>query len=92
MKKYFFNISEKVMNNLLDGEHLILSINGEDSEFIRINNAKIRQLGTVNDASLSMEFIKNSRKIGISFTLQKDADKDLSVADDARSKLKNWTK
>ena len=80
MKRYFFDISEKVMNNLLDGEHLILSINGEDSEFIRINNAKIRQLGTVNDASLSMEFIKNSRKIGISFTLQKDADKDFKLA------------
>ena len=61
-------------------EHITLSINGENSEFIRINNAKVRQIGTVTDASLSIELIKNNRKIGISFTLQRNFDEDLKIA------------
>ena len=72
MKEYFFNISEKIMNSINPDEHLMLSINGENSEFIRINNAKVRQIGTVSDASFGIELIKNNRKIGISFTLQRN--------------------
>ena len=80
MKEYFFSISEKIINSIGPDEHLTLSINGENSEFIRINNAKIRQIGTVSDASLSIELIKNNRKIGISFTLQRNSDMDLELA------------
>ena len=80
MKEYFFSISEKIMNNLNPDEHITLSINGENSEFIRINNAKVRQLGTVRDTALSIELIKNNRKIGISFTLQRNSEKDLECA------------
>ena len=79
MKKYFFNISDRVIDSLSQDEHITLSINGEDSEFIRINNAKIRQLGTVSDASVSMELIKNSRKIEMSFTIQRNMDKDFEL-------------
>jgi len=79
MKEYFFNISDKVINNLLKDEHLTLSINGEDSEFIRINNAKVRQLGTVSDASVGMELIKNNRKIEMSFTIQRNMDEDFNL-------------
>ena len=55
MKEYFFSISEKIMNHLNSDEHITLSINGENSEFIRINNAKVRQIGTVSDTTLSIE-------------------------------------
>ena len=65
MKNYFFDISEKIMNTLGEHENLTLSINGENSEFIRINNAKVRQIGTVSDSQLSIELIKNNRKISI---------------------------
>ena len=80
MKEYFFKISEKIINTLSKNEHITLSINGENSEFIRINNAKVRQIGTVSDTSLSMELIKNNRKIGISFTLQRNFEIDLELA------------
>ena len=80
MKEYFFNISEKIMNSINPDEHLMLSINGENSEFIRINNAKVRQIGTVSDASFGIELIKNNRKIGISFTLQRNLEKDIKLA------------
>ena len=79
MKEYFFNISEKIMNSINPDEHLMLSINGENSEFIRINNAKVRQIGTVSDASFGIELIKNNRKIGISFTLQRNLEKDIKL-------------
>jgi len=89
MKEYFFSISEKIMNSIASDEHLTLSINGEDSEFIRINNAKIRQIGTVRDASLSMELIKNNRKIEISFTIQRDIKRDFELAKDHLEVLRN---
>ena len=79
MKEYFFNISERIMNSLGSKEYLTLSIHGENSEFIRINNAKIRQIGTVSDSSLGIELIKNNRKIGMSFTLQRDFEKDCEL-------------
>ena len=80
MKNYFFDISKKIMNTLGEHENLTLSINGENSEFIRINNAKVRQIGTVSDSQLSIELIKNNRKISISFTLQRNFEKDLELA------------
>jgi len=79
MKEYFFSISEKIMNCISSDEHITLSINGENSEFIRINNAKVRQIGTVSDTEFSIELIKNNRKIGISFTLQRNTEKDLEL-------------
>jgi len=79
MKEYFFNISEKVINTLSNDEHLTISINGENSEFIRINNAKVRQIGTVADASMGMELIKNNRKVQMSFTIQRDMEKDYKI-------------
>ena len=79
MKEYFFNISDKVINSLSKDEHLTISINGEDSEFIRINNAKVRQLGTVTDASIGMELIKNNRKIEMSFTIRRNMEEDFNL-------------
>ena len=89
MKEYFFNISEKIINSLASDEHLTLSINGENSEFIRINNAKVRQIGTVSDTELGIELIKDNRKIGISFTVQRNAKKDFKLAMDHLEILRN---
>ena len=89
MKEYFFSISEKIMNSIASDEHLNLSINGENSEFIRINNAKVRQIGTVSDTEFSIELIKNNRKIGISFTLQRNPEKDLELAKEHLHMLRN---
>ena len=48
------------------------------------------------ELALSYNEIKNNDKaiehMQIAVDIWKDADKDLSVADDARSKLKEWTK
>ena len=60
MKEYFFTLSSKVLDTLSADENLTISINGENSQFIRINNAKVRQIGEVFDSSLNLEFIKNN--------------------------------
>ena len=44
MKEYFFNISEKVINTLSNDEHLTISINGENSEFIRISHGALQSV------------------------------------------------
>ncbi|SVD63049.1 uncharacterized protein METZ01_LOCUS415903, partial [marine metagenome] len=43
-----------------NGEYLILSFSGENSQFIRFNAATIRQTGLVDDADLGMKFISNN--------------------------------
>ena len=78
MKEYFFNISEKMMNSLNPDEHVTLSINGENSQFIRINNATIRQTGLVDDANLGLKFVSNNRTCEGSITVSGDYDVDLS--------------
>ncbi len=76
MKEYFFNLSDKVMNQLQDGEHLKLSFSAENSQFIRFNNAKIRQTGLVDDMDMSIEFISEKRIMSCSITLTQNIDKD----------------
>ena len=88
MKEYFFNLSDQIIDTLQNDENLILSINGENSEFIRINNAKVRQIGTVSDSQLNIELIKNNRKMSLSFTLQRNMEKDFSAAKNYISQLR----
>jgi predicted Zn-dependent protease len=76
MREYFFNLSDKIMSHLQNGEHLKLSFGAENSQFIRFNNAKIRQTGLVDDMSISIEYISNNRNMSCSITLTQNMDID----------------
>ena len=52
MENKFKNISRTIYSQLKKDELLTLSFTGEESQFIRLNNAKIRQTGLVNDCLL----------------------------------------
>ena len=60
MEKEFKNISELLFSQLNKEEDLILSLSGENSQFIRFNNASVRQTGLVDDAELELKFISNN--------------------------------
>ena len=51
-------------------EVLITNLSGENSQFIRFNNAKIRQTGIVDDINFSITLISNNRKCSVSMTLK----------------------
>ena len=76
MEKVFNPLSDFLFSYLKDEENLILSFTGEDSQFIRFNNATVRQTGLVNDSGLSMKFIANNRSCQASFTVSGNFDVD----------------
>ncbi len=62
MEKIFKELCTGLFKELKNDELLTLSFCGENSQFIRLNNASIRQTGLVDDATLGLKFIANKRK------------------------------
>ena len=70
MKNDYYNDLNSYLFSLLNKDEIIkTSIWGENSQFIRLNNSKIRQTGIVNDLSYSITLIANKRQVSSSFTL-----------------------
>ena len=67
----YFNKLNKYLFSLL-GRHEILktSMWGENSQFIRLNNSKIRQTGIVNDLSYNLSLISNEKQASTSLTIR----------------------
>ena len=61
MENIFDQICEVLFSKLQDGEYLTVNFGGEKSQFIRVNSAKVRQTGLIDDADLSLELIHNNR-------------------------------
>ena len=56
MEKNFNNLSDSLFSELNNEENLILSFSGENSQFVRFNNASVRQTGIVDDGDLGLKF------------------------------------
>ena len=69
MEQLFNQLSGTLLNNLRTGEHLKVTIGGENSQFVRFSQSKVRQSGLVDDANLSIVLIKDERTCSGSFTL-----------------------
>ena len=49
MDKYFSLLNSHIFSLLSKEETLITNIEGENSQFIRFNNSKVRQTGLIDD-------------------------------------------
>lgn len=78
MEQIFNQLSESLFSELNNGENLILSFDGEKSQFIRFNHAKVRQTGLVDDADLGLKFISNNRSVHGGFTVSGNFDIDIA--------------
>ena len=76
MDKYFSLLNQYVFSLLGKDETLITNIGGENSQFIRFNNSKVRQTGLIDDMSFSMILICNNRKTSLSMTLTGNENQD----------------
>ena len=85
MEKLFKQISKTITTELQTGEHLGLSISGENSTFTRVNAAKVRQTGNVDEADLGFNLIYAGKRCSGSVSLSGDLNEDLSRA---RAELK----
>ena len=70
MNKYFSILNNNLFSLARKDEVLITNFSGESSQFIRFNNAKIRQTGIVDDINFSITLISNNRKCSVSMTLK----------------------
>jgi len=79
MNTYFSYLNNHIFSLLKSDETLITNISGENSQFIRFNNSKVRQTGLIDDMSYSIILIWNNRKTSISMTLTgiENTDKDI---------------
>ena len=78
MENKFKSLSKKLFSQLKKDEILTVSFVGENSQFIRLNNAKVRQTGLVDDADIKLKMIANNRTCSGSFPLSGDDVVDLS--------------
>ena len=89
MDNYFKKINEYLFSLLNKDEILKTSMWGENSQFIRFNNSKVRQTGLIDDMTFSMILICNNRKSSMSMTLTGAEDKDRSLLDLYLEKLRD---
>ena len=80
MEQLFNQLSEKLLKSLDADEHMKVSIDGENSQFVRFSQSKVRQAGLVDDASLSISLIKDGRTCSGSFTLTGNTETDEKTA------------
>ena len=57
MEKVFKRLSDSLFEKLNDSELLVVGFEGEKSQFIRFNNARVRQTGLVDDGEIDLRFI-----------------------------------
>ena len=89
MEQLFNQLSETLLNNLNTGEHLKVAIGGENSQFVRFSQSKVRQSGLVDDASLSIVLIKDGRTCSGSFTLTENITADEETAIEELNRLRD---
>jgi len=80
MEQLFNQLSEKLLKSLDADEHMKVSIDGENSQFVRFSQSKVRQAGLVDDTSLSISLIKDGRTCSGSFTLTGNSETDEKTA------------
>lgn len=62
MKDLFFELSERLAGELKAGEVLLCSLHAERSDFVRFNQGKVRQAGSVEQRSLSIRLVQGRRQ------------------------------
>ena len=61
MRDEFFALADSLQAELQGAETLLLAFTGEDSDFIRFNQGRVRQAGSVVRRSLSLDLIEGDR-------------------------------
>ena len=89
MENNFYQVGEKLVQQLVNDEKLKISFGAESSQFIRFNGAKVRQTGLVDDAVLAMELISGKRTTSGSITVSGNVDQDYKNALDELLRLRN---
>ena len=79
MQNYFYALTDRIQNLLPKNHHFTCYLSSEDSDFVRFNQAKIRQAGSVKQSVLQLDLIHGQKhtlsSIGLSDNLETDIEK-----------------
>jgi predicted Zn-dependent protease len=78
--QYFRELSENIFTRLADSEVLLLTLEGEQSDFVRLNRNCIRQAGAVSQQTLHLDLNKGQKQTSAQFNLCGDLTTDLERA------------
>jgi len=80
MEQLFKQLTAAIMAELQVDEHLGLTLAGENSLFTRFSQARIRQSGAVEEASLGFNLIRDGRRATSSISLSGDLERDFPAS------------
>ncbi len=87
-KRHFEALADFFFGELLPNEHASVSYDAEDTYFLRMNHAKVRQNGFVQQAAFSVTLYKNKRTYsfaqGLTGLLEQDKETAAESLEDAR--------
>lgn len=88
MQNYFYSLSEILFKKLQGEEQLLLSFEGEDSDFVRLNHNKIRQAGSTAQRKLCLDLIEGKRHAEACVELMGDKTQDVKQLSATLNKLR----
>lgn len=85
------DLAQFLIRQLTPGEHLSLDVMGENSQFIRFNHSRVRQIGTVEDGSITLKYSCQERTSEATIPFRGDRTTDQQLAADALALLRQET-
>ncbi|RME28578.1 MAG: TldD/PmbA family protein [Deltaproteobacteria bacterium] len=86
--RHLEQLAAHAFEGLAPGEDLLLSLQAEDSDFVRFNRGRVRQPGSVAQADLQLRLIEGQRHASIELSLSGVLDTDRRRIDDAMEMLR----
>ena len=87
-QRHFGALAQEVERLREGSEVTLLSLSAENSEFIRFNQAKVRQIGTVSQGKLTLRLIDGARQAYSTMTVGGQLEADLQEASQALEVLR----
>ena len=76
MRDYFYALASHLCADLHGDEVLLLTLTGEESDFVRFNQGRVRQAGHVGQAALGLDLIQGEHHSTLDYELQRSLDAD----------------
>lgn len=87
-KERFDALSDRLLSRLQPGEDATLWLRAEDSDFVRFNQGRVRQPGSVDQSDLRLRLIQGQRHASIELSLGGELDDDSARLADALDRLR----
>lgn len=89
MQQLFNDLADHAIAALQGAEVLLVNFSGESTDFVRFNQARVRQPMTVRQAALTLSLINGARRDNVTLTLTGDAAADRAEASAAIERMRN---